>query len=187
MKNLIGLAFVVIITLTSCNPVKRVLRDKKLLDQVAEEVIRQGYCVNDTVFSTVVKDTVIYKDSIIHEQIQVKLPKECNLDTIFKVNGLRIKIENGKLSLSGSYKQKQSIKIIKETQSIRDKSLEGILKSDIIVKDFQISEFRAENKHLRTEAALDTFKYKLVIAGLLLFILLLLAGILFKNRLRLPV
>jgi hypothetical protein len=33
----------------SCNPVKQVLSDRAKFDEVAKEVIRAGYCANDTV------------------------------------------------------------------------------------------------------------------------------------------
>ena len=36
--------------LLACNPVKQVVKDKRLLDDVAKVVIAQGYCVNDTTY-----------------------------------------------------------------------------------------------------------------------------------------
>jgi hypothetical protein len=44
--------------------VKQVLSDKAKLDQVAAEVIRQGYCANDTTI-IVKSDTIIKVDSLI--------------------------------------------------------------------------------------------------------------------------
>ena len=53
-----------LILLVSCNPVKQVLNDKAKFNQVAAEVIRQGYCANDTL--TIVKsDTIVKVDSLI--------------------------------------------------------------------------------------------------------------------------
>ena len=53
-----------LIVLFGCNPVKQVLNDKAKFDQVAKEVIRQGYCANDTL--TIVKsDTIVMVDSLI--------------------------------------------------------------------------------------------------------------------------
>lgn len=53
-----------LILLVSCNPVKQVLNDKAKFDQVAAEVIRQGYCANDTLL-IVKSDTIVMVDSLI--------------------------------------------------------------------------------------------------------------------------
>jgi len=53
-----------ILVLFGCNPVKQVLRDPEKFNHVASEVIRQGYCANDT--TVIVKsDTIIKIDSLI--------------------------------------------------------------------------------------------------------------------------
>ena len=36
----------------SCNPVKQVLKDTSKFNIIAEEVIRRGYCINDTIVET---------------------------------------------------------------------------------------------------------------------------------------
>jgi hypothetical protein len=56
-----------IIVLFSCNPVKQVLNDKAKFDQVAAEVVRQGYCANDTTI-IVKSDTIVEVDSLIEIQ-----------------------------------------------------------------------------------------------------------------------
>jgi hypothetical protein len=53
-----------ILVLFGCNPVKQVLNDKSKFDQVAKEVIRQGYCANDTLL-IVKSDTIVMVDSLI--------------------------------------------------------------------------------------------------------------------------
>ena len=53
-----------ILVLFGCNPVKQVLNDKAKFDQVAAEVIRQGYCANDTLL-IVKSDTLVKVDSLI--------------------------------------------------------------------------------------------------------------------------
>ena len=53
-----------ILVLFGCNPVKQVLNDKAKFDQVAAEVIRQGYCANDTLL-IVKSDTIVMVDSLI--------------------------------------------------------------------------------------------------------------------------
>lgn len=53
-----------ILVLFGCNPVKQVLRDPEKFNQVAAEVIRQGYCANDTLV-IVKSDTIVKIDSLI--------------------------------------------------------------------------------------------------------------------------
>jgi len=59
MRNLL-----LLIVLFGCNPVKQVLNDKAKFDKVAAEVIRQGYCANDTLV-IVKSDTITKVDSLI--------------------------------------------------------------------------------------------------------------------------
>jgi hypothetical protein len=61
---IVAILFVLILWLVSCNPVKQVINDKAKLDKVAEEVIRQGYCANDTTI-IVKSDTIVQTDSLI--------------------------------------------------------------------------------------------------------------------------
>lgn len=57
-------SLLLIILLVSCNPVKQVLRDPDKFNEVAAEVIRQGYCANDTLL-IVKSDTIVMVDSLI--------------------------------------------------------------------------------------------------------------------------
>ena len=59
----IYLLFILVLITIGCNPVKRVINDKRMLDQVAVEVIRQGYCVNDTLVISK-SDTSISYDTL---------------------------------------------------------------------------------------------------------------------------
>lgn len=51
--------------LLSCNPVKQVLKDKARFEELAKEVIRSGYCANDTIIQT--KSDTTYKVDTIYE------------------------------------------------------------------------------------------------------------------------
>ena len=65
--NIILLAFIllfVVLWLTSCNPVKQVLRDQNKLDAVAKVVVAGGYCANDTTY-IVKSDTTIQVDTLV--------------------------------------------------------------------------------------------------------------------------
>ena len=81
--NVILLAFIflfLILWLFSCNPVKQVLRDREKLDKVAEQVVRMGYCANDTTFITS-SDTTIQIDTLV--QVDTAVQYETINDTIF--------------------------------------------------------------------------------------------------------
>jgi hypothetical protein len=57
------LAVLAAILMWGCDPVKQVLRDRDKMDKVAEILIRDGYCANDTV-NIVKSDTLISIDTI---------------------------------------------------------------------------------------------------------------------------
>ena len=113
-----------VLILQACNPVKQVLKDKKKLDIVAVEVIRQGYCINDTVVETRV-DTLYQADSSAVNSIT--LYKE--IDTIF-TDGTTLRIDSAGI-LSVGCPVKVQYKTVTKTETIRDKALENILKEDI--------------------------------------------------------
>ena len=49
---------------TSCNPVKQVLRDQEKLEEVAKVVVKGGWCANDTTFITT-SDTLVEVDTLV--------------------------------------------------------------------------------------------------------------------------
>jgi len=49
---------------TSCNPVKQVLRDQEKLEKVAKVVVKGGWCANDTTF-IVKSDTLVEVDTLV--------------------------------------------------------------------------------------------------------------------------
>lgn len=63
-----------LIIFVGCNPVKQVLRDQDMLEEVAKVVVKGGWCASDTTFitnsDTITKvDTLTYIDTEIHTQI----------------------------------------------------------------------------------------------------------------------
>jgi len=63
-----------ILLFLSCNPVKQVLRDTEKLKQVAEVVVRSGFCANDTTFITK-SDTLVEIDTLIDVDIRIDTQK----------------------------------------------------------------------------------------------------------------
>jgi hypothetical protein len=77
------------IVLVSCNPVKQVLSDKQKLDKVAKEVVKMGYCVNDTTI-VVKSDTLIEMDTltIIDEKPMIEVINDTVYVTKWKTNNI---------------------------------------------------------------------------------------------------
>lgn len=141
----------------ACNPVKQVLKDPVKFNKVAEEVVRKGYCINDTIITETVRDSIIYKDSIIERKVPCDDFKTTIGDDTLSVKG-------GVLSLSG----KDRIKVITKTNTVRDRALENLLKGDIeklikanADKASEIQTLKEENKKTRGELGRLKIKYKL--------------------------
>lgn len=98
---------------------------------MAEEVIRRGYCVNET---TTVKETIIkevfVKDSSETSEIKTSLE---NIDFYQELpSGAKVRItEDGKLTVDCPVKVEKVYQLDVETRTVRDRSLENILKKDI--------------------------------------------------------
>jgi hypothetical protein len=58
------IASILLLMFIGCNSVKQVLRDPEKLNKVAVEVIKQGYCANDTTI-IVNSDTLLIVDSLL--------------------------------------------------------------------------------------------------------------------------
>lgn len=128
MKNLnqgLLISALIIITL-ACNPVKKVLRDPVKFNEIASEVIRRGYCVNDTTVITEVRDSIIYKDSIVDRVNNIPCK---DFDTV--IGRARVSVIGGVLS----FKQKDSVvyRTKTVTNTVRDRTYEDTLKSDILI------------------------------------------------------
>lgn len=114
----------IIFLLISCNPVKQVLNNPEKFNEVAEEVVRRGYCVNDTVTITETKDSVVYKDSVVEK---IKNVPCRDFDTT--IGRAKITVKNGVLSYL--YKDSIVFRTRVVTNNIRDTKYESILKTDI--------------------------------------------------------
>ncbi len=121
----------------SCNPVKKVLKDNEKFEQVAQEVVRRGYCVNDTTKVTTVKDTVYVYTTINSDTIFVGT--QCELDTVL-ASGTWIRLEEGYLMVSEVVKERTREVIKTVDNYIRDTKHEDILKKDILDRESKISQ-----------------------------------------------
>jgi len=171
LKKLKYLSVIVIsLLLIGCDPVKRVLRDETMFDQVAEEMIRRGYCANDTTVVTELKDTIIYKDSLV--RVIDSVPCR-DFDTT--IGSARISVRSGVLTFSAKDSIVYKTKTI--TNSIRDRSLENILKADISSRDKQIDSLKlavrssqTANKELKADLRWFQIKFWGLFAAALVII-----------------
>src|SRR5689334_21923535 len=60
----------IVFGIIACNPVKKVLNNPNHFEKVAKEVVRRGYCINDTITHDTLTTTIV-KDSLIHDTLKV--------------------------------------------------------------------------------------------------------------------
>lgn len=153
MKHIV-LSLLFFLVFASCNPVKKILKDQEKFEQVAVEVIRRGYCTNDTTIVVTHTDTVViteekqFIDSVLIDQ------GLCNFDTTLK-SGLRIKFENRYLYVTEKALIKTKIVTKHVNNYIKDVAYEQILKKDIEalngtikVLEGKVSVYKETNKEL---------------------------------------
>lgn len=75
---------VLLLLLIACNPVKQVLRDREKFDEVAKEVIKAGYCANDTIIVTK-SDTLVTTDTVNN----IYIDTEYRNDTVYLTKNIR--------------------------------------------------------------------------------------------------
>lgn len=156
---------VIISVLYSCSPVKRVLSNPKYYAQVKRQVILNGECVNDTITEEILKDTIIYKDTVIHDSFKVNMPMECHLDTI--VNDFSVYLENGNLWVQWLGKVPTRTINKQTTHVIVDRAKEAILIDSC--KSLELKLYDKENQLVRKNKTI--FKLYIGLAFLLLFML----------------
>ena len=159
-----------IILFIACNPVKRVLSDKDKFDQVAEEVVRRGYCINDTVVVEKIKDSIVYRDSIV--EVIKRVP--C-LDFDTTIRRARIKVSSGVLTYTAQDSIIYRVRTI--TNNIRDLSKENILYKDIAERDGTIAFLKSQvkekedlNKEIRKDLRKANIRFWLIIISGLVII-----------------
>lgn len=163
-----------LLLLIACNPVRQILNDQKKFDKIAEEVVKRGYCINDTITVETTKDSIVYKDSIIEIKTLVPCPDfEKNMP-----DGTLIKVSSGVLTYRHNCKEKEVIRTVTKTNNIRDRALENILKGDITKRDTAIATYikllndsQIANKDLKKENRNLTLKFWgiIAIAGVIVF------------------
>jgi hypothetical protein len=155
----------IISVLYSCSPVKRVLSNPKYYAEVKKQVILNGECVNDTITEEVLKDTIIYKDTVIHDSFKVNMPMECHLDTI--VNDFSVYLENGNLWVKWLGQVPTRTINKQTTHVVVDRAKEAILIDSCSNQARKIYELENESKRKGS----IIFKLYIGLAAILLFML----------------
>jgi hypothetical protein len=156
---------VIVSVLYSCSPVKRVLSNPKYYEAVKKQVILNGECVNDTITEEILKDTIIYKDTVIHDSFKVNMPMECHLDTI--VNNFSVYLENGNLWVKWLGQVPTRTINKQTTHVVVDRAKEAILIDSC--KSLELKLYDKENQLVRKNKTI--FKLYIGLAFLLLFML----------------
>jgi hypothetical protein len=154
----------IISVLYSCSPVKRVLSNPKYYAQVKKQVILNGECVNDTITEEILKDTIIYKDTVIHDSFKVNMPMECHLDTI--VNDFSVYLDSGNLWVKWLGQVPTRTINKQTTHVVVDKAKEAILIDSLSNQERKIYDL---NNKVKSEKK-NNFKLLAIIAILALII-----------------
>lgn len=174
MKHLLNILLLSVIII-SCNPVKRVLNNSKKFEIVAKEVVKRGYCVNDTVIIDSSRIDTVYNQHYIIDTVTIN--KEYNIDTVLK-SGAKVTIVNGVLSVKCP-SSKDIIKTVTKNNYIRDLKLESILKEENYKKSdslkllsLKIKENNITIRNLKIDVIKQKVKFvvMLIILGLIIIL-----------------
>ncbi len=132
MKTLIRLCLLVIILISACSPVKQVLKNQRYFQEVADSVVKRGYCINDTVLvhDTMVEERTVDRPTYIHDTVRANgLVSVLHFDTTLS-NGTQVTIHQGTIAVSCPQVKQKTVYIKKEAV-VRDRKLEQLLYAEI--------------------------------------------------------
>ena len=165
-----------ILLLGSCNPVKQVLKDNQKFEIVAKEVVKRGYCINDTVIVDTGHIEIIHDTTRRVDSFKLGGTYQ-NIDTILP-SGARVNILDDFLFVECP-EAVTTTQTLHKTAFIRDKKLEDILKAEIAVKDDSIKNliFSNRDKELVAKEAQAKLKNALFRFWVLVAVLILAAAV----------
>lgn len=177
MKNLARLCVLILLILSACSPVKQVLKNPRYFKEVADSVVKRGYCINDTVVKhdTLREMFVIDSPTYIHDTISYAgIVSVLYFDTVFS-NGTKVKIQNGKIIVDCPQTKGEKI-TVKTTSIVRDRRLEALLDKEITsCKSYSdslkqvVKERDLQIKEIKQKLSLAEFKFWFLIGILLGF------------------
>lgn len=174
------------LVLGACSPAKRIMRNEGQFELIAQEVIRRGYCVNDTVVQTIIeRDTIVLVENPDVYTQTVDLPMSsvderviADFDTLLE-SGHRVSYKQGRLEIKGPSQVKLRERIVIQHNYIRDKArerqLEDSLRTHRILLDqavMQLDEERSINTKLEKRIDAVTWKLALLLMAIAVFVAL---------------
>ena len=151
----------------ACNPVKRAFKPK-YIEETKTEFFSRGLCIVDTQTKTVtVHDSVVFKDTVKIVEIQEAKLKMFTLDTI--INGAKVTVQDGKLSLQIPDRQQVVYKVKTVTKIVKDLGLEKVLRKTISTKDSVLLDTKNELADIKQEYY--KYKFLLYVIGLIIVVL----------------
>lgn len=165
-----------VLVMGSCNPVKMVLKDNEKFEQVAKEVVKRGYCINDTVIVDTGHVEIVHDTTRTVDSFKLGGTYQ-NIDTILP-SGARVNILDDFLFVECP-EAVNTTQTLHKTAFIRDKKLEDILKAEIVVKDDSIKNlvFSNRDKELVVKEAQAKLKNALFRFWVLIAVLVLAAAV----------
>lgn len=132
MKLLARLCVLLFVVMAACSPVKQVLKNPVYFKEVADSVVKRGYCINDTVVvhDTLVEEYLVDDPTYIHDTVySTGLKSVLHFDTVLS-NGTKVKIHKGTISVDCPQVKGERV-YIKTEAVVRDKRLEQILDAEL--------------------------------------------------------
>ena len=165
-----------VLVMGSCNPVKMVLKDNEKFEQVAKEVVKRGYCINDTVIVDTGHVEIVHDTTRTVDSFKLGGTYQ-NIDTILP-SGARVNILDDFLFVECP-EAVTTTQTLHKTAFIRDKKLEDILKAEIVVKDDSIKNliFSNRDKELVVKEAQAKLKNAIFRFWVLIAVLVLAAAV----------
>jgi hypothetical protein len=153
----VALFVLVFLLMGSCNPVKIVLNNNQKFEKVAKEVVKRGYCINDTVIVDVVKIDTLIQNNYITDTISITTK-----DTVL-ASGTSISVKNDKVYVKCP-PTKSIIQTLTKNNYIRDVKLESILKKEITEKTDSIRTLKIDIKEKNVKIVRETARFYILLA-----------------------
>lgn len=164
----ISLFILLFLLMGSCNPVKVVLNNNQKFEKVAKEVVKRGYCINDTVIVDVVKIDTLIQNNYITDTISITTK-----DTVL-ASGTSISVKNDKVYVKCP-PNKSIIQTLTKNNYIRDVKLESILKTEVSQKTDSINNLKVTVKEKNVIITKEKIKFYILLTVMVLSVILYIA------------
>ena len=161
----ISLFILLFLLMGSCNPVKIVLNNNQKFEKVAKEVVKRGYCINDTVIVDVVKIDTVIQNNYITDTISITTK-----DTVLP-SGTSISVKNDKVYVKCP-PTKNIVQTVTKNNYIRDVKLESILKTEITEKTDSIKNLKIDIKDKKVTITKERARFYILLTMIAISVVL---------------